>query len=92
MLAPSRLVRLALAFFLNVILACVATNIITSPFNHGQVQNISQMIWKHTWLDALAAFGLGYSVCRWCRSSTAKWVWVAGLCWFAQRAIRFWWE
>jgi hypothetical protein len=92
MLAPSRLVRLALAFFLNVILACVATNILTSPFDHGQVLNISQMIWKTTWLDALAAFGLGYSVYRWWKTPSAKWVWVAGLCWFAQRAIRFWWR
>jgi hypothetical protein len=92
MLAPSRLVRPALAFFVNVVLACVATNIIAHPFSHGQVLNISQVIWKHTWLNALASFGLGYSVYRWWKTTPAKWIWVAGLCWFAQRAIRFWWE
>jgi hypothetical protein len=50
------------------------------------------MMWKQEWLNAAASFGLGYSVYRLWQPPSAKWVWVAGLCWFAQRMVRFWLE
>jgi hypothetical protein len=36
---------------------------------------------------AAVAFGLGYCVYRRWQPSASKWVWVAGLCWFGQRAL-----
>jgi|SRR5579871_48168 len=89
---PSKRVRFALAFGVNLIVACVATNILSSPFSHARSGNISQMLWSHVWLDSLAAFGLGYSIYRWFKPAAAKWVWIAGLCWVVQRAVRYYWE
>ena len=93
MITPAQAARSAGTFLLNVIVACVVTNIITSPFSHASgATNIPQMMWKQEWLNAAASFGLGYSVYRWWQPATSKWVWMAGLCWFAQRAARFWLE
>jgi len=93
MSAPSALVRAAGAFLLNVLVACVATNIITSPFSHASgAAHISQILWKQDRLNALASFVLGYSIYRWRQPASSKWVWVAGFCWFVQRALRFWLE
>lgn len=38
-------------------------------------------------LSAAAAFGLGYFVYRRWKSASSKWVWLAGLCWFAWGAL-----
>lgn len=93
MMTPVRVARASGAFLLNVSVACVATNIVTSPFSHASgVLNISQLMWEQEWLNAAASFGLGYSVYRWWKPVTSKWVWVVGLCWFTQRAVRFWFE
>lgn len=40
--------------------------------------------------EFVVTFALGYlSYLIW-KSTTAKWVWIAGLCWFGQRAVVLW--
>src|SRR5580692_6358201 len=45
---------------------------------------------KATILSAAIAFALGYFVFWKWRSQSAKWLWIIGLCWFGQRAVRYW--
>jgi hypothetical protein len=45
---------------------------------------------KETVLSAVVAFGLGYFVYYKWRSASAKWIFVAGLCWFGWGALEFW--
>jgi hypothetical protein len=40
--------------------------------------------------DSVVAFALGYFVYRLLKSATGKWVWIAGLCWFGERALGLW--
>jgi hypothetical protein len=43
-------------------------------------------------LSALAGFGMGFSIYWTWRQKASKWVWAAGLLWFAWRAIPLWME
>ncbi len=45
------------------------------------------MVLTEDLLSAAAAFGLGYFVYRRWKPVSSKWVWLAGLCWFAWGAL-----
>jgi hypothetical protein len=89
-------VRAAAEFLFNLLMAAYATNVVTGPlWRYSHLIGPSGLSWfvlKTYAFGALAAFGLGYSVYRAWRQSAAEWVWVAGLCWFGQRAILVWFE
>jgi hypothetical protein len=79
-------------FVLNLLLAAVFTDQLASPLLRFDPHSIQTSIVKLEFLNAAVACGLGYFVYwRW-RPVSAKWVWVAGLCWFAQRALLLWFE
>jgi hypothetical protein len=77
------------AFLLNLILAMACTNALTSAYQQAsQNPRFSQIIVKTIFLSGLSAFGLGCFVYRTWRSTSAKWIWVAGLVWFGYGAIQ----
>jgi hypothetical protein len=41
-------------------------------------------------LDAVLAFSLGYFVYHRWKSTSSKWVWVPGVCWFTLRLVHLW--
>ncbi len=41
-------------------------------------------------ISAFIAFGLGYFVYGKWKARSAKWVWLAGVCWFGWRALHVW--
>ena len=45
------------------------------------------MVLTEDLLSTAAAFGLGYFVYRRWKPASSKWVWLAGLCWFAWGAL-----
>jgi len=79
-------------FLLNVLNASIVSGILSSPFTHFGRDSIHAAILRDQLSNALAAFGLGYFVYRTWRPTASKWVWIAGLCWLGQRAVRFWYE
>jgi hypothetical protein len=86
-MTAAKTVRAVGMFVLNLLLAVVFTNQLASPLLRFDVHSIQTSIVKLDFLNAAVAFGLGYFVYwRW-RPVSAKWVWVAGVCWFAQRAL-----
>jgi hypothetical protein len=91
-IAPAKTARAIGAFFLNLLLALVLTGALDYPFIHFDPHSIQTSIVKQDMLDAVAAFGLGYFVYRRWKPVSARWVWVAGLCWFAQGALLLWLE
>jgi hypothetical protein len=76
----------------NVLLAVILTDVMTHPFKHYHGLTAIQVTQKEFLLSAIGAFGLGFSVYWTWRQPTSKWVWAAGLCWFASRAIPLWLE
>jgi hypothetical protein len=79
-----KLLRIAGLFLANLFAAVMGTAIMESaiPFR----SNLALLVAK----EFVVAFVLGYFGYRLLKSSTAKWVWLAGLGWFASRAIALW--
>jgi hypothetical protein len=79
-----KLLRIAGLFLANLFAAVMGTAIMESamPFR----SNLGMLLAK----EFVVASVLGYFGYRLLRSSTAKWVWLAGLGWFASRAIALW--
>jgi hypothetical protein len=88
----AKFLRVSGVFLLNVLSASIVSGMLASPFEHFDRNSIHATILRIDLINAIAAFGLGYFVYRRWRSAASKWVWIAGLCWFAQRAVRFWYE
>jgi hypothetical protein len=67
---------------------CDWTAIIDGPA-HGFVPGLTirTMVVREDLLSAAAAFGLGYFVYRRWKCASSKWVWLAGVCWFAGGAL-----
>ncbi len=83
-----KVLRAAAIYFLNLLLATIVTDIVMHPFKHYEAQSDPYyVVWQEYMLSALAAFGVGFSVYWTWRKKASKWVWVAGLCWFAWRAV-----
>jgi hypothetical protein len=85
---PIGSLRAAGLFLLNAVVAVLGTAIIESPFEHyAHVSSLRASLLIMDLLSAAFAFGVGYSVYwRW-RPAASKWVWIAGVCWFGQRAV-----
>jgi len=81
-------IRAVGVFLGHLLTATVGTKIIDdevdSIFHPGGYGN---GLLVHDFLDAIIAFGLGYLVFYKSRSVQAKWVWLAGTCWFGLRAF-----
>jgi hypothetical protein len=77
-------------FLGNLLTAVVGTSIIDTPLV-GYIRpaklTIRSMALTEDFLSAVVAFGLGYFVYRRWKSASSKWVWLAGLCWFAWGAL-----
>jgi hypothetical protein len=76
--------RIGGLFLANLFAAVMGTAIVESaiPFR----SNLGLLLTK----EFVVAFALGYFGYRLLKSSTAKWVWLAGFGWFASRAIALW--
>jgi hypothetical protein len=78
------------AFVLNFLVASLGTQLLTSPFDRPFASaDIFHTIVRSDVLSGVAAFGLGWFVYRTRRLTAAKWIWVAGLCFFCYGAIHF---
>jgi hypothetical protein len=79
-----KLLRIAGLFLADLFAAVMGTAVLGSaiPFR----SNLGVLVAK----EFVVAFALGYFGYRLLKSSTAKWVWVAGFGWFAWRAIGLW--
>jgi hypothetical protein len=77
-------------FLANLLTAAVGTAIIATPLAvdiRSTKLTIRTMVLREDLLSAAAAFGLGYFVYRRWKPASSKWVWLAGLCWFAWGAL-----
>ncbi|MBZ5608774.1 MAG: hypothetical protein LAP38_10975 [Acidobacteriia bacterium] len=90
MITAAKLVRGAGVFALNMLIALVVTEVVVFPFKHFNVETRRESILREDFLSSVAAFGLGYVVFRRWRTSSSKWVCLAGLCWFGWGAIQAW--
>jgi hypothetical protein len=88
--AAAKFVRTTGLYLLNLVVAAVVTDMLASPFLHTASDGTMATMLKRDVVNGLAAFGLGYFVYRRWRQGSSKWVWVAGFCWFGQRAVRLW--
>lgn len=76
-------------FLLNFAIAAVLTNFLRNDFRLHH-ESPAAFVMKEYAMNAAIAFALGYFVYRRWRFESAKWVWLAGLCLFATRAVIFW--
>jgi hypothetical protein len=89
--AVNKLIRTIALFFLHLLLAVVATAIVKSGFtNYGGLSDPAQVLRREYIFSSIAAFGLGWFTYRILQHSESKWVWIAGLLWFVQRAALLW--
>jgi len=87
---PSKLAYHLGAFLLNLLVACLGTRLVVTPFDRAlKSADIFHVILKSDLLSGVAAFGLGWFVYHTRGSVTAKWVWIFGLCFFSYGAIHF---
>ena len=85
-----KIILFVLSFCLNAVVAAVAPEIIHYPLVHNLMRLYERTPTAFVRADiitAITAFGLGYFVYRRWHPRAAKWVWVAGLCLFAGRAL-----
>jgi len=88
-----RLIRTGGMLLANLFLAVLGTVVLVSPLERfAALPRISQLILRDETMNSAASFGLGYFAYQKWRPAPAKWVWLAGLCWFGQRAFRIWLE
>jgi hypothetical protein len=82
--------RTVYVFLANLLTAVVGTTIIDTSVV-GDIRStrlmIRTMAVREDLLSAAAAFGSGYFVYRRWKPASSKWVWLAGLCWFAWGAL-----
>jgi hypothetical protein len=76
------------SFLLNLVIAVFGTTIVELPFErYTVVTSPRESLFLMDILTGCLAFGFGYVVFRTWRPVASKWVWVAGLLWFVQRAL-----
>jgi hypothetical protein len=85
----TRISRSVGLFVLNCALAAFVSGIVISPIRYHQ-RTFEAFLVESGLVESIIAFGVGYFVYRRWQWSQAKWVWVAGVCWFSQRAVLFW--
>ena len=77
------------SLLLNLLAALVATSLAQSPFAlfiHFAPPYRPAML-RADVLIVLVAFGMGFAVYRRWRPKVAKWLWLAGVCWYLPRTI-----
>jgi hypothetical protein len=83
-----RSLTMALTFVFHLAVAVLGTLVVESPFERSMVgRSVRASLFRVDLLTSACAFGLGYLVFQRWRPAVAKWVWVAGLCWFSQRVL-----
>lgn len=88
MTSAIKLLRAAGLFVGNFLTATIATNVFASEFSHIYApRTIAGALHREYVLSAILALPLGYFVFYKWHWSEAKWVWVAGAIWFAERVI-----
>ena len=83
---PIRLVGL---FVFNCLIALGGTAIISSEIRFNP-HDTGTFAVKEDIAESIVALAVGYFVYRIQKYGPPKWVWVVGLCWWSQRALRFW--
>jgi hypothetical protein len=87
----TKLIRTIAWFFLNLLVAVVATAIVKSGLtNYAGLSDPAQVLRREYIFSAIGAFGLGWFMYRIAQHSESKWVWIAGLLWLGQRAVLLW--
>lgn len=81
--------RVAGIAFVDLLIAVMGTTIIDSEI-HGRAYDRAKMILIEDIRSAVIAFALGFVVYYLCRNRSSRWVWVAGVIWFAQRSLIYW--
>lgn len=76
-------------FAFNCLIAIGGTAVITSEIHFNQ-HELQTYAFKVDIADSVGALALGYFVYRRWQYSAAKWIWVAGFCWWIQRALALW--
>ncbi len=86
-----QLLRTAFLFAVNFCAAALVTNYISSDLSHVfRPRTPAGLLHREYMISALIALALGYFVFYKWRSAPAKWVWIAGVLWFAREAVPLW--
>ncbi len=86
-----QLLRTAFVFVVNFCAAALVTNYFSSDLSHVfPPRTTAGLLHREYMISALIALALGYFVFYKWRSAPAKWVWIAGVLWFAREAVPLW--
>ena len=73
--------------------ALIGTNALESELGHiFPTHSRADLITKHDMLSAFAALVIGYIVWTLRPHESAKWLWIGGVLWAAQRILLFWYQ
>jgi hypothetical protein len=84
--------RIAGLFLVNLLVAVYGTALMETGIGPEifHPKTLRSSLLAEEFISSIVAFALGYFGYRFLKSSAAEWVWVAGLCWFGQRALGLW--
>jgi hypothetical protein len=86
-----QLLRAAFLFAVNFFAAAVVTNYFSNDLSNVFPPKTSAgLLHREYVIGALIALAMGYFVFYKWRSAPAKWVWIAGVLWFAREAVPLW--
>src|SRR5271170_4704314 len=89
-MTAARALRAIGVYLLNFALATVFTNAIRNDFILRRGASPTGFLVRDFVFSAVISLALGYFVFRRWHWESAKWVWIAGVCLFLQRAGGFW--
>jgi hypothetical protein len=88
-----RSLRWIAVFIGHFLTALITTNIFENELSHVlHASTPREVLLRGYALTATIAFALGYFVYYKWHSAPAKWIWVVGVLWFAERALSVWQE
>jgi hypothetical protein len=82
-------VRIAANVLLDLLIALIGTAIIGAEI-HIHAYDLDRVLVIEDIRSAAIAFVLGFVFYYFRRTPTSRWLWVAGVIWFAQRAVAYW--
>jgi hypothetical protein len=91
-MTAARVLRAIGAYLLNFVVAVAFTNALRNDFILRRGASTTGFLVRDYVLIASITLALGYFVFRRWHWESAKWVWIAGVGLFLQRAVRFWLE
>ena len=77
------------SFVFNCLIAIGGAAVLTSEIRFNR-QELQTYAFKVDAADAICALVLGYIVYRSRKYSTAKWIWIAAICWWSPRVFALW--